>query len=436
MSKAGALAAAGAGLNMAGSWYAATANRQLPVQPPLAGDAACDVAIIGGGATGLAAALHLAEQGVAVRLLEAARIGWGASGRNGGQIIPGLRWGALAIEARLGRERGGALYQLARSAVPLVTGLIARHGIDCDLTLSGHLTTAQRARDVADFAAEAAAAARLGCAGLIVLDAAAMRDAVASPGHGALIDPQGGHFHTLNYTLGLARAAASAGATLHEASPALALDRGTGGVAVITPAGRLRAAQLILAGDALLGPLLGRVHSRIMPVANFIVATEPLPDGGARLIPGNQAVSDNRFVVNYFRRTADGRLLFGGGERYSPAPPADMAGFVRPFLERAFPMLAGVAITHAWGGLVSITRHRLPDLGRDGPIWWAHGYSGQGAVLSTLGGTLLARAMLGDPTGFDRFAAVAPPAFPGGQRWRAPLHVAGMLWYALRDRWG
>jgi gamma-glutamylputrescine oxidase len=424
-----------AGLNMAGSWYAATASH-LPAHPPLAGDVACDVAIVGGGATGLAAALHLAEQGVSVCLLEAGRIGWGASGRNGGQIIPGLRWGAHTIEARLGRERGQALYRLARSAVPLVSRLVARHRIDCDLTLSGHLTTAHRSRDIADFAAEAEAAARFGDDGLKVLDAAAMRAAVASPGHGALLDPEGGHLHTLNYTLGLARAAAAAGAALHEASPALALEHVSGGVCVTTPAGRLRAAQAILAGDALLGPLLGRVHSRIMPVANYIVATEPLPDGGAGLIPGNQAVSDNRFVVNYFRRTADGRLLFGGGERYSPAPPADMAGFVRPYLERAFPMLAGVAITHAWGGLVSITRTRLPDLGRDGPVWWAHGYSGQGAVLSTLSGTLLARAMLGDTEGFDRFAAVAPAAFPGGQLLRAPLHVAGMLWYALRDRVG
>ncbi len=423
------------GLAMAASWYAATANA-APAWPALAGDAACDVAIIGGGATGLAAALHLAERGVAVALLEAGRIGWGASGRNGGQIIPGLRWGAHVIEARLGRERGGALYRLARSAVPLVAGLVARHGIDCDLALTGHLTTAQRPADLADFAAEAEAAARLGHDGLAVLDAAAMRAAVASPGHGGLLDPDGGHFHTLNYTLGLARAAASAGARLHEGSPALSLSRRSDGVLITTPAGRLRAANALLAGDALIGPLLPSAHARIMPVANYVVATEPLPDGGASLIPGNQAVSDNRFVVNYFRRTGDGRLLFGGGERYSPHPPADMAGFVRPYLERAFPMLAGMAITHAWGGLVSITRTRLPDLGRDGPIWWAHGYSGQGAVLSTLGGTLVAEAMLGPSAGFDLFASVAPPAFPGGQLLRAPLHVAGMLWYAMRDRVG
>jgi gamma-glutamylputrescine oxidase len=313
---------------------------------------------------------------------------------------------------------------------------VARHGIDCDLALTGHLTTAVRPRDLGDFAHEADAAAKLGYHGLSVLDAPAAQAAVASPSHGGLLDAGGGHFHTLNYTLGLARAAAAAGAHLHEHSAVTRLERRAGGVVLHTAAGRVTAAQAIVAGDALLGPLNARVHSRIMPVANYIVTTDVLPDGGAGLIPGNQAVSDSRFVVNYFRRTPDGRLMFGGGERYSPRPPADMAAFVRPFLERSFPMLAGVRIAHAWGGLVSITRSRLPDIGRDGPVLWAHGYSGQGAVLSTLGGALLAEAALGDESRFTPFAAVAPPGFPGGALLRGPLHVLGMLWYALRDRTG
>uniref|UniRef100_UPI0013DD807F NAD(P)/FAD-dependent oxidoreductase n=1 Tax=Sandarakinorhabdus rubra TaxID=2672568 RepID=UPI0013DD807F len=382
------------------------------------------------------AALHLAERGASVVLLEAARIGHGASGRNGGQIIPGLRWGAADLLARLGPERGRALFQLALSARDLVAQLIARHGIACDLALTGHLTTAVRPGELADFAREIEAAAQLGYQGLSLLDANAARAAVASPSHGALLDAGGGHFHTLNYTLGLARAAEAAGAVLHEASPVTQLSRTGAGVVLTTPAGRVQAAQAILAGDALLDGLNRRVNSRTMPVANYLVTTEVLPDGGASLIPGNQAVSDSRFVVNYFRRTSDGRLLFGGGERYTPRPPADMAGFVRPFLERSFPMLAGVRLTHAWGGLVSITRSRLPDIGRDGPLLWAHGYSGQGAVLSTLGGALLAEAASGDETRFARFAAIAPPGFPGGRLLRGPLHVLGMLWYALRDRIG
>lgn len=415
------------------SWYAATAQAS-PQQSALNGDASADVVVIGGGATGVSAALHLAERGARVVLLEAAQIGHGASGRNGGQIIPGLRQGAAELLGNFGEVRGAALFHLALSARGLVVDLIARHGIACDLALTGHLTTAVRPSDLAGFADEAAAAARLGYHDMSVLDAGAARGAVANPNHGALLDAGGGHFHTLNYTLGLAQAAAAAGARLHAASPALRLERRAGGVIVHTPAGRVLAAQAILAGDALLGPLHARVNSRIMPVANYIVTTAPLPGGGAGLIPGNQAVSDSRFVVNYFRRTPDGRLMFGGGERYTPRPPADMAAFVRPFLERSFPMLAGVAIDHAWGGLVSITRSRLPDLGRDGPLLWAHGYSGQGAVLSTLGGALLAEAALGDSSRFDQFADVAPPGFPGGQLLKGPLHVLGMLWYALRDR--
>jgi gamma-glutamylputrescine oxidase len=422
-------------LSFDASWYVATAHAS-PLRPALIGSARADVAIVGGGATGLSAALHLAERGVSVLLLEGGRIGHGASGRNGGQIIPGLRLGAADLVQRFGAERGGGLFQLALSARDLVVDLVARHGIDCDLALTGHLTIAVRPADLDGFSREAEAAARLGHGGMRVLDAAAARAAVASPGHGALLDEGGGHFHTLNYTLGLARAAEAAGAVLHEHSRVTWLERTAGGVLLHTDAGQVAAAHVILAGDALLEGLYGRVNSRIMPVANYIVTTDVLADGGATLIPGNQAVSDSRFVVNYFRRTPDGRLMFGGGERYTPRPPANLAAFVRPFLERSFPMLAGVGIAHAWGGLVSITRSRLPDIGRDGPLLWAHGYSGQGAVLSTLGGALLAEAATGAATRFSQFAAIAPPGFPGGRLLRGPLHVLGMLWYALRDRVG
>ncbi|MEO7026724.1 MAG: FAD-binding oxidoreductase, partial [Caulobacteraceae bacterium] len=198
-------------------------------------------------------------------------------------------------------------------------------------------------------------------------------------------------------------------------------------------AGTVRARQTVLAGDALLQGVAPIVESRIMPVANYIVATAPLPAPGA-LIPRDVAISDSRFVVNYYRLTADGRLLFGGGERYTRDPPADIAAFVRPHLERVFPQLRGVAIDHAWGGLVSITRTRLPHVGRTGAIFFAHGYSGMGVVLSTLAGELLAEAIAGDSRRFDLFEGVAPPGFPGGRPLRGPLHLLGMLWYALRDR--
>lgn len=422
-------------LGMAGSWYAATAAH-ADAHSPLVGETETDLVVIGGGATGLSAALHAARGGARVVLLEGGRIGWGASGRNGGQIIPGLRKGAVELAAAYGRERARALFALALEARALVLRLIDEYAIDCDLRLRGHLMGAIKAGQMRGFEAEVRALGDvMGYHDARVLGADEARAEVAADYHGALVDAQGGHFHTLNYTLGLARAAVAEGAVLHERSAAIALDRTANGVSVRTATGSVRARAALLAGDALLEGLDAGVNRRIMPVANYIVTTAPLPDPDA-LIANDMAVSDARFVVNYYRRTADGRLMFGGGERYTRDAPADIAAFVRPFLERTFPQLRGVELTHAWGGLVSVTMSRLPDIGRDGPVLWAHGYSGQGAILSTLGGQLMADAALGQTSRLDTFAGVAPGAFPGGKALRGPLHVLGMLWYAIRDRLG
>jgi gamma-glutamylputrescine oxidase len=202
---------------------------------------------------------------------------------------------------------------------------------------------------------------------------------------------------------------------------------------VFTARGSVQAAHAVLAGDALLEGLAPKVNRRIMPVANYLAATAPLADPRA-LIPKDAAVSDSRFVVNYYRLSADGRLIFGGGERYTPQPPRDIAAFARRHMEAVFPQVRGVAIDHAWGGLVSITQTRLPHVGRDGAVLFAHGYSGLGVILSTLAGKLLVEAILGETARFERFASLEPPPFPGGTALRGPLHVLGMLWYALRDR--
>ncbi len=415
-------------------WYAVTANSDT-AYPPLTEDVEADAVIVGGGVTGLSAALHLAEAGQSVVLLEGGRVGAGASGRNGGQIIPGLRKGADELVRLYGVERAQALFGLALEARALVLSLIERHAIHCDLRLTGHLVGAIRPAQRRDFEAEVRALddvmqyrhAR-------VLDAAEVRSEVATSYHGGLLDAGGGHFHTFNYAIGLARAAAAAGVRIYEGAAATHLAHDAGGAIVTADGRRVRARAVLLAGDALLTGLDARVNAAIMPVANYIVTTAP--DSAQSLIPNDRAVSDARFVVNYYRRTPDGRLMFGGGERYSRRPPRDIAGFVRPFLERTFPQLRGVALTHAWGGIVSVTMNRLPDIGRRGPVLWAHGYSGQGAILSTLGGKLMAEALLGQSGRFDRFAAVAPPPFPGGTALRGPLHVLGMLWYAMRDRLG
>ncbi len=430
------------GLGMARSWYAATANPFAPC-PTLEGEIEADLVVVGGGCTGLSAALEAAERGLSVVLLEGGRIGWGASGRNGGQMIPGLRKGAVELIAAYGLERAKALFDLSLEARTLVLDRIARHAIACDLRTTGHLLGACKPRDARAFAAEVEAlAGPMAYPNAAYLDATEARAEVDTPFHGALVDRGGGHLHPLNYTLGLAEAARAAGVTMFENSAALGLAspprfdhprESEGRVKVGTRGGAVRARHAILAGDALLSGLMAQVEDRIMPVANYVVATAPLPDPAA-LIAQDMAVSDSRLVVDYYRLTPDGRLLFGGGERYTPDPPGDIEAFVRPYLERVFPALAGVRIDHAWGGLVSITQTRLPHVGREGEVLFAHGYSGMGVLLSTLAGKLLVEALTGEASRFDLFAALEPPAFPGGTRLRGPLHVLGMLWYALRDR--
>jgi gamma-glutamylputrescine oxidase len=420
------------GLAMASSYYAATAGPWTP-RPALKGEVRVDLAVVGGGATGLSAALHGARRGLKVVVLEGGRVGWGASGRNGGQMIPGLRKSAVELVEKYGLERAKALLDLAFEARDLVVGLIDEYAIDCDLKTTGHITAAAKAGDLSWMEAEAECLARkMAYPSVDLLTARDVKGEVATPYHGGLLDRRGGHMHPLNYTLGLARAALAAGVAVHEGSPATGLTT-AGGVRVTTPQGVVVADHAILAGDALLEGLCPRVNVRIMPVANYVGATEPLADPAA-LIARDRAISDSRFVVNYYRLSADGRLIFGGGERYTPDPPSDIAAFVRTHMEAVFPQLKGVAITHAWGGLVSVTQTRLPHLGRQGAVLFAHGYSGMGVILSTLAGKLLVEELAGEGERFDLFAALEPPAFPGGTALRGPLHVLGMLWYAFRDR--
>ena len=420
------------GLAMASSYYAATANPWRE-QPALEGEREADLVVVGAGCTGLSTALHAARAGLSVVVLEGGRVGWGASGRNGGQIIPGLRKGAVELVRLYGVERARALLDLAFEARDLVVALIEAHPIACDLKTTGHLLSAAKARDMAWMEAEAECLATvMNYPHVDLLSAVRSLGEVATAYYGGLLDRKGGHLHPLNYTLGLAEAALGAGVVIHECSEVTGLTT-TGGVLAETRSGAVRARQAVLAGDALLQGLCRRVNERIMPVANYIAATAPLPDPAA-LIPHDVAVSDSRFVVNYYRLSADGRLLFGGGERYSPQPPNDIAAFVRGHMEAVFPQIRGIQIDYAWGGLVSVTQTRLPHVGRQGEVLFAHGYSGLGVVLSTLVGKLLVEEILGRHERFELFADLEPPPFPGGVALRGPLHVLGMLWYAMRDR--
>ena len=422
-----------ADLGMERSYYVATAN-SFSEAPALAGETDADVVVIGGGYTGLHAALNAAERGFKVVLLEAGKIGWGASGRNGGQMIPGWRKDVGELSRRYGPAHAKLLFDLALEARKLTLEQITKHNIQCDLVTHGHLTLASKPSALADLEAEADALQKIaGYPHAHTLSPVEAREAVAAEGvHGGLLDLCGGHLHPLNYALGLAEGARRVGVRLYEQSAVVEIKNHRG-VAARTAGGVVRARYGVLACDALLGKLEPSIAGRIMPVANYLVATAPLPDREA-LIGGDLAVSDSRFVVDYFRMSADGRLIFGGGERYTADPPSDFAAFVRPFMLRLFPQLANARLDYAWGGLVSITMTRMPHIGRLGELFFAHGYSGQGVLMPALVGKVLSEAMAGAAERFDVLTALAPPEFPGGATLRAPLHVLGMIYYALRDR--
>jgi gamma-glutamylputrescine oxidase len=417
------------------SYYAATAH-PFPRQPALQGEVKVDVAIIGGGYTGLSAALNLAERGYQVALIEQARIGWGASGRNGGQINTGLRKGPTELIAKYGKDQAKALFDLAEESRAIIRERTERHRIRCDLK-SGSLYVAHRPSDAAWMPEEVEALAReFGYTKVRYIPKAELRDHIGSDiYHGAISDWGAGHLHPLNYALGLARAALEAGAQFFEETAATRLDELDGGVTVTTEGGILKAKYAVIACNGYLGGLEPRIAGRIMPIANFIIATEPLSEAEAQeLIPQDVCVCDTRFVVNYYRLSADRRMLWGGGEKYTATPPADIPNFVRPHMLKAFPQLAEKRIEYGWSGMLAITMSRLPNLGRMGNVFYAQGYSGQGVAISGVAGKLIAEALSGSAERFDIFARLPHQTFPGGTAFRHPLLVLAMLWYAMRDR--
>lgn len=413
------------------SWYAATASPS-PAYPPLTGSAAADVCVIGGGYTGLSAAFHLARAGFDVCLLEAARVGWGASGRNGGQVGSGLRRDQDWLEATVGVARAHALWRLAAEARALVSELVARHAIDCDLR-PGVLYANHRRSHVAESAAYAERLARdYGYDAITPLDARETAEALGTGAYfGGVLDRGAAHLHPLNFALGLARAAGAAGVRIHEASRVTRI-----GPPVSVARGEVRARYVLLACNGYVGDLAPAVAARVMPINNFIVATEPLaPELAEPLMRGGIAAADSRFVVNYWRMTRDRRMIFGGGESYGYRFPRDIAALVAPRMRALYPSLRDTPISHAWGGTLAVTRNRMPAFQRLGPnAFSAAGYSGHGVALATLAGKLMAEAVRGTAERFDLLADILPPPFPGGGLLRAPLLALAMTWYALRDR--
>lgn len=418
------------------SWYSATADFLAPFAP-LPGDVRADVCVVGAGYTGLSAALHLAQAGLDVVLVEAHRVGFGASGRNGGQLGSGQRMEQDGLETLMGEPEAAKLWQLGEDAKDLVKGLIAQHGIECALKpgVAHTGSTAREVREIHEYGAHLNT--RYGYDQIEMLDGKACHTLCPSPDYkGGYLDHGAAHLHPLNYALGLARAAVAAGVRIHETTHVHDIEEGNPAV-VQTDKGRITADHVVLACNGYLGGLNQRVAARVMPINNFIAATEPLGDDAARVLGRDVAVADSKFVVNYFRLSADKRLLFGGGESYGYRFPADIAATVRKPMAQIFPHLADIRVDYAWGGTLGITMKRMPFLARLAPnILSGSGYSGHGVGTATHAGQLMALAIQGETDGFDTMARVPAPSFPGGTALRSPLLVLAMTWFSLRDRLG
>ncbi len=422
------------------SYYAATAVRAQAF-PVLAGDVDCDVAVVGGGLAGLSAAIDLRRSGFSVTLLEAREIGFGASGRNGGQAIHGLACDQDTIEAQLGLDEAKRVWAMSIEALDLLRQRMAEHGIACDWQ-DGYLglaTSPGKGRELAAWADRIATDYGYPLQRIAPADIGAW---IASPRfHSGVFDARSGHLHPLKYTLGLAQAAAAAGVHIHEQTPVRALVQGAR-PELRTAGGTVRARQVLLAGNVYLQGVAPALQARIMPVGTYIACSQAMDPALCRsLIPSRAAVCDTNFVLDYFRPTPDHRLLYGGRVSYSTLTPANLAESMRARMQRSFPQLADVQVDYAWGGFVDISMNRAPDFGRlpaaapGAPpnVYYLQGFSGHGLALTGLAGRLVAEAMAGDASRFDVFARLRHRAFPGGALLRTPALVLGMAWYRLRD---
>lgn len=419
------------------SYYAASANIvRAPVS--LAGDETADICVVGAGYSGLSAAIHLAEKGYRVAVVEGARVGWGASGRNGGQVVNGLNAGLDSIGRRYGADTEAFVGGLLQVGARIIYRLVEQYGIDCDLK-PGNIYAAYTARHMRELEAKQALWRRHGMDDHELLDRAGMRGHIGSDVYFCgMMDRSGAHMHPLNLALGEARALESLGGRIFELSPVTGVENIGGTVLVRTAGGTVAAKTVLVCGNAYLGAVVPALTARVMPVSTQMIATEPLgAEHAAALLPTDKCIEDNRYILDYYRLSADKRMIFGGGVVYGGTDPADIVAKIRPNMDKVFPSLQGVKIDYAWSGNFALSFTRVPQLGwLDDGIYFAHGYSGHGVTGSHLFGSILAEAVDGDLSRFDTFAKLPWVPFPGGRLLRAPYSTLGSWWYALRDKVG
>ena len=416
------------------SYYRASANKSCTF-PSLQGDEVADICIIGAGYTGLSSALHLSEKGYKVSVIEAETVGFGASGRNGGHVGIGQRQDQQYLEKAFGPEIASILWHMSLEAVDTVKDLIQKHKIKCDLKY-GNIHFAHRAKYNDDLEEEVAFLRdRYDFDEMDYVPKERLSEVIDSDAyHGAIVDRASKHLHPLNFLLGLAAAAVKAGVVIYENSRVTSYA-GTP-VVVKTVGGQVTANEMLLACNGYIEKLEPKINGYIMPINNFILATEPLTDDlVAQIAPLDTSMSDSRFVINYWKLSGDNRLIFGGGENYRRGYPSNIKEFVRKYMLQIYPQLASTSIDYGWGGTVAITMNRLPHFGRvQDNIWYMQGYSGHGVPTATFAGKLIAEAISGKLERFDLMARLPTTKFPGGTLLRWPGMVAGMLYYSLRDR--
>ncbi|WPC04989.1 FAD-binding oxidoreductase [Pseudomonas benzenivorans] len=417
------------------SYYAGTFPAAIPLRPTLSGREDCEVLIVGAGFSGLHTGLRLALAGKRVCLLEASRVAWAASGRNGGQALLGWSCDMAPLERALGQERGRRLWDSMRWAAAELRELPQRHGFAIDYR-QGSLWAAVQQRRVGQLEqARIEAEEKWGYHDLRLIAREELSEWIASPRYrAALYDPEAGHLNPLKLAQGLAAAIERAGGRIYEQSRVLDYRETAAGYVARTERGEVRGDVLVLACNAYIDRLDRRLAGRLLPVGSYQVATAPLaPELARSLLPHDSCVIDNQFVPDYFRLTPDHRLLFGGGCTYLGGIPADVAKATRPYLERVFPQLRGVELEFAWGGHIDCSMKRTPDIGRQGQRYWLQGFSGHGVLPTLAGARAVSDAILGDDGLLALYQALDNPRFPGGALLAAPLEAAGKAWYRLRD---